>query len=78
MRAWRAVFVILIALAFLGASATFAQEGQVKKEEPAVAPAGGTAVAAPAPAGEGSAAPLTKPDVDGWLDGLMPYALSRG
>ncbi|MDP2915616.1 MAG: serine hydrolase domain-containing protein [Candidatus Aminicenantes bacterium] len=78
MRAWRAVFVILIALAFLGASATFAQEGQVKKEEPAVAPAGGTAVAAPAPAGEGPAAPLTKPDVDGWLDGLMPYALSRG
>jgi len=76
MREWRAVFVILAALALLGASATFAQEGQVKKEEPAAAPAGGTA--APAPAGEGAVPSLTKPDVDGWLDGMMPYALSIG
>ena len=59
MREWRAVFVILAALALLGASATFTQEGQVKKEEPAAAPAGGTA--APAPAGAVSYTHLTLP-----------------
>jgi CubicO group peptidase (beta-lactamase class C family) len=78
MRTWRSVFVVLTALALLGASATFAREVQVKKEEPVAAPAAGTAAPAQALAKEGSAAPLTKSDVDGWLDGLMPYALSRG
>ena len=34
--------------------------------------------AAPAPALPASAAPLTKQDVDSWLDGLVPYALKRG
>ena len=37
---------------------------------PAAAPA-----TAPLAAG---AKPLTKEDIDGWLDGLMPYALARG
>ena len=35
------------------------------------------AAATPAPLAEG-ARPLTKEDLDGWLDGLMPYALKRG
>jgi len=78
MKTWRSIFIILAALALLGASATFAQEGQVKKEEPVAAPAGGMAAPAQAPAVEEVAAPLTKPDVDGWLDGLLPYALSLG
>jgi len=78
MKTWRIALGLLAALAMLGASATFAQEGQLKKEEPAAPPAGGTAAPAQAPAAEGVAVPLTKPDVDGWLDGMMPYALSSG
>ncbi len=74
----RFAYVSLVVLALLGSSATFAQEGQARKEEPAAVAAGGTAVPSPAPAGEGAGAPLTKPDVDGWLDGLVPYALSTG
>ncbi|HSX56104.1 MAG TPA: serine hydrolase domain-containing protein, partial [Sphingomonas sp.] len=35
------------------------------------------AAATPAPLAEG-ARPLTKEDLDGWLDGFMPYALKRG
>jgi CubicO group peptidase (beta-lactamase class C family) len=76
MRTWRSIFVILTALALIGASATFAQEAQVKKEQPAAAPAGVAALQAPA--AERAGAPLTKADVDSWLDGLIPYGLSVG
>src|SRR5690606_32516940 len=37
--------------------------------------AGGAAAAATLP---GAAAALTKQDVDGWLDGFLPFALERG
>jgi CubicO group peptidase (beta-lactamase class C family) len=40
-------------------------------EVPAVAPLASAATVLPA-------RPLTKPDVDAWLDGFMPYALERG
>lgn len=54
--------------------------GQAQTPAPAApkpaqpAPAAAPAAAPLAP----GARPLTKEDVDGWLDGLMPYALARG
>jgi len=67
MRFPRTIFVVTVALFFLGAALAPAQEKQEKKEAPVIAPVGASLPAA-----------LTKSDVDGWLDGLMPYALSRG
>ncbi|UNU41338.1 class A beta-lactamase-related serine hydrolase [Sphingopyxis sp. YF1] len=46
---------------------------------PAVSrPAAPAAPAATAPAAAAAARPLTRADVDAWLDGFMPYALERG
>jgi CubicO group peptidase (beta-lactamase class C family) len=67
MKEFRTVSVFLAVLVFLGASTMSARDGQSDKVESAVAPSAAVLPAA-----------LTKPDVDGWLDGLMPYALSRG
>ncbi|HZG33494.1 MAG TPA: serine hydrolase domain-containing protein, partial [Sphingopyxis sp.] len=47
----------------------------VPKEAQAQADAG---AAAAAPTLPGAAAALTKADVDGWLDGFLPFALERG
>jgi imidazolonepropionase-like amidohydrolase len=44
MKLWRAVFILLITLVFLGASMSMAQEKQGKKEEPVVALVGGTLI----------------------------------
>lgn len=68
MKAWRRTFGLWTVLAVAGAFAIFAQETQVKKEGPVVQ----------APAAQGAAVPLTKADVDSWLDGLIPYGLSVG
>ncbi|MEN3748405.1 serine hydrolase domain-containing protein [Sphingomonas sp. HF-S3] len=53
-----------------------AMTGGVRAQAPAQAPA----AAAPAtpPTARVGAAPLTKADVDAWLDGYLPYALQRG
>ena len=67
MKAWRTALIILSLLALVGASAIFAEEGRRRfRRRP------------PAPAAPGAGAPLTKADVDSWLDGLIPYALSVG
>ena len=67
MKALRTALIILSVLALAGASSVFAQEGKTEVPAPAAAPAEGT-----------SAPVLTKADVDAWLDGFIPYALSVG
>ncbi len=67
MKALRTALIILSVLALVGASSVFAQEGKTEVPAPAAAPAEGT-----------SAPVLTKADVDAWLDGFIPYALSVG
>ena len=44
MKLWRAAFILLIALVFLGAALSMAQEKQEKKEEPVIALVGGTLI----------------------------------
>src|SRR6188474_2548999 len=64
--------LVLIAAGF--SSAAFAAEPTAPLSPPAT-PATGS-VAVPTPEGEASGAkPLTKSDVDVWLDGFLPYAL---
>ncbi|WP_447726152.1 serine hydrolase domain-containing protein [Sphingomonas koreensis] len=62
-------FVLLLGV---GVSAQTAGPAVPKAAQPATST---TAATAPLAAG---ARPLTKEDIDGWLDGLMPYALARG
>ena len=45
---------------------------------PAAAPAAAAATAAPAPAAAPGGHALVRSDLEGWLDGFMPYALERG
>jgi CubicO group peptidase (beta-lactamase class C family) len=67
MRKLRFAVIFLLALAFAGASFGTAQETPSAPQEPAAAPAEGNGTPA-----------LTKADVDAWLDGFIPYALSVG